>query len=137
MPEKIITAIASAGATAREYTVAFLYIVAAIAGACGGCLVASQRLLHGRNLTALIFAAYGFAGLVLGLTGVIVVSVFTTIALSIETAFLLGLIFGVTGSASLAGMNVSARFLMRRLGIEVDVSIKRMRPAARREKNDE
>lgn len=127
MPERMIAAVSSVATASKEYTLAFLYVVAAIAGASGGCLVASHRLLNGRNLTALVFAAYGFAGLVLGLTGVIVISVFTSIQLTLETTFLLGLIFGVTGSASLAGMNLSARFLMKRLGLEVDVSIKRIR----------
>ena len=125
MPERIITT--DIASNFREYALAFLYVVAAIAGACGGCLVASHRLLNKENLTGMIFAAYGFAGLILGLTGVMVLAMFTDITLTSERTFLFGMIFGATGSASLAGMNLSARFIMRRLGIEIDVTIKRIR----------
>ena len=125
MPERMIAA--DIASNFREYALAFLYVVAAIAGACGGCLVASHRLLNKENMTGMIFAAYGFAGLILGLTGVMVLAAFTDVTLTLERAFLFGLIFGVTGSASLAGMNLSARFIMRRLGIEVDVTIKRIK----------
>ncbi len=101
----------------------FLYVIAAISGAAGGCLVAAHHVLRGRNVTALFVAAYGFVGLVFGLSGVIVVVLFTPIELTIERTILLGLIFGAVGSTTLAGANLSARIIMRRLGIEVDVSI--------------
>ncbi len=106
---------------------AFLYVVAAVSGAAGGCMVAAHHVLRGRNVTRLFIAAYGFVGLVFGLTGVMVVAAFTSIELTLERAFLIGLIFGVVGSTTLAGANLSARIIMRRLGIEVDVSVHRIK----------
>ena len=102
---------------------AFLYVIAAISGAAGGCLVAAHHVLRGRNVTALFVGAYGFVGLVFGLAGVIVVASFAAIAMSLERTILLGLVFGIVGTTTLAGANLSARIIMRRLGIEVDVSI--------------
>ncbi len=105
---------------------AFLYVVAAVSGAAGGCLVAAHHVLRGRNVTRLFIAAYSFVGLVFGLAGVIVVAGFTSIDLTLERTILLGLIFGSVGSVTLAGANLSARIIMRRLGIEVDVSVHRI-----------
>ena len=105
---------------------AFLYILAAISGAAGGCLVAAHHVLRGRNVTALFVAAYGFVGLVFGLTGVIVITAFTSADMSIQSGFLIGLILGAVGSSSLAGANLSARIIMRKLGIEVDVEVRRI-----------
>lgn len=106
---------------------AFLYVVAAVSGAAGGCLVAAHHVLRGRNVTRLFIGAYSFVGLVFGLTGVMVVAGFTNIELTLERTFLTGLIFGVVGSTTLAGANLSARIIMRRLGIEVDVSVHRIK----------
>ncbi len=105
---------------------AFLYILAAISGAAGGCLVAAHHVLRGRSITALFVAAYGFVGLIFGLSGVMVITAFTSSELSIQSTFLIGLILGVVGSTSLAGANLSARIIMKRLGIEVDVEIRRV-----------
>ncbi len=105
---------------------AFLYVLAAISGAAGGCLVAAHHVLRGRNVTALFVMAYGFVGLIFGLSGVIVITTFTSAELTVQSGFLIGLILGAVGSSSLAGANLSARVIMRRLGIEVDVEIRRV-----------
>ncbi len=105
---------------------AFLYVLAAISGAAGGCLVAAHHVLRGRNVTALFVLAYGFVGLIFGLSGVVVITTFTSAELTVQSGFLIGMIFGAVGSSSLAGANLSARVIMRRLGIEVDVEIRRV-----------
>ena len=102
-----------------------LYIIAMISGAMGGGLVAAHHALRGRNVTAIYICAYIFTGLVFGLTGIIVTVVFTPVDLDVERAFLVSLIFGIVGAVTLAGMNLSARILLRRFGIEVEMNITR------------
>lgn len=103
---------------------AFLYVLAAISGAAGGCVVAAHHVLRGRSVTALFVASYCFVGMIMGLTSVIAISLFTNVALTLESGFIVGLVIGVVGSSSLAGANISARFTMRRLGMQADVSIR-------------
>lgn len=109
-----------------DYGLTFLYALAAISGLAGGCMVAAHRVLNGRKMTLPFLAAYGFAGLVFGLTGTIVLVLVTGWTPDAERSILIGLVFGAAGAISLAGMHLSARFILRRFGIEVDVEIKRI-----------
>jgi hypothetical protein len=108
----------------QDLIIMALYAVAAISGASGGCLVAAHHILRGRTMTQLFIAAYVFVGLIFGTAGVIAAVSFGGVTLTFEKAFLLGLFFGAVGSTSLAGANLSARFLLRRLGIEMTVSLR-------------
>lgn len=105
----------------------WLYAVVAISGAAGGCMMVVQKVLRGRNVTAVLMLAYTFAGLVFGVAGAAGLEIFTEWQPSFDRALLAGLMFGAIGAGSLAGMNLSARFILRRLGVEVDVSIRPVR----------
>jgi hypothetical protein len=104
---------------------AFIYTVAAISGAAGGCLVAAHHVLRGRNITTMFVAAYSFVGLIFGAAGVIMTAA-VGVELSFERVILLGLVFGMAGSSALAGANISARIIMSRLGIVIDVDVRRI-----------
>lgn len=103
---------------------AILYAIAAISGAAGGCTVAAHRVLRGRSVTGAFVAAYTFVGFVFGLTGTIGLAMFAGVGLSLERVILIGLGFGVIGALSLASMHLSARFIFRRFGMEVDVTVR-------------
>jgi hypothetical protein len=105
---------------------AIIYVVASISGAAGGCLVVAHHVLRGRNVTHLFVAAYSFVGFVFGIAGVIVLSAMD-VNLTFERAVLFGLIFGASGSVALASANLSARIILRRLGVEVDIEVRRIR----------
>ena len=107
-----------------ETWLAILYAVAAISGAAGGCMVAAHRVLRGRSVTGVFGAAYAFVGCVFALTGTIALVVFAGLTLSLERAILVGVVFGLVGAVSLASMHLSARFVFRRLGMEVDVTVR-------------
>lgn len=116
MPDKLI-----------DYATAVMYTIVAVSGAAGGCMVIANHALRGRNVTALLFVAYALLGAVFGVAGIAAMLLFVGFETTFEKLILLGLFFGAVGSATLAGANLSIRFLLRRLGIEVDVSIKRMK----------
>lgn len=111
-----------------DSALAVLYVVAAISGGAGGCLVAAHHVLRGRSVSGVLLLAYGFAGFVFGAAGVMGLAILSPgWAPTLERVVLAGLLFGLVGAGSLAGMNFSARFLLRRLGIEVDVQVRQVR----------
>lgn len=115
MPDKLI-----------DFWTALAYAIVAISGASGGCLVAAHRAMHGRAVTTVLLLAYAFIGGVFAVAGVAALLMLTDFSVSLERLLLIGLVFGAAGSVALAGANLSIRFILRRLGIEVDVSIKKI-----------
>ena len=108
-----------------NFWIAFLYTLAAISGAAGGCMIVAHQVLRGRSVTRMFIMAYAFIGLIMGLAGIAALTLLG-IDLSFEYVLLAGLVFGAAGSSALAGANLSARFIMSRLGIEVDISVRRI-----------
>jgi len=115
MPEKIV-----------DFWSALAYAIVAISGASGGCLVAAHRAMRGRSITFILVLAYAFIGSAFAVAGMAALLLFTDFNVSFERLLLIGMIFGATGSVALAGANLSIRFILRRLGIEVDVQIKKV-----------
>lgn len=115
MPDKIV-----------DFWTALAYAIVAISGASGGCLVAAHRAVRGRNVTAMLILAYAFIGGVFAVAGMAAVILLGWFNLNLERLLLVGLVFGIAGSVALAGANLSVRFILRRLGIEVDVQIKKL-----------
>lgn len=122
-----------AAGTLRETLTAWAYVIAAISGTSGGCLIAAHHILRGRPIARMIIGAYMFIGAVFGVAGIAVMALFTDTNFDFNKLIIAGLIFGVVGSTALAGANLSARILFRRLGIEVDVTVKR---TGRRERDE-
>lgn len=109
-----------------DFWAALAYAIVAISGASGGCLVVAHRAVRGRTVTSILLVAYAFIGGVFAVAGMAALALFGEISQSIERLLLIGLIMGVTGSVALASANLSIRLILRRLGIEVDVSIKKI-----------
>ena len=109
-----------------DFLSALAYAIVAISGASGGCLVVAHRAIRGRTVTLVLLTAYAFIGGVFAVAGIAALSLFGDTGQSIERLLLTGLIMGVSGSVALASANLSIRLILRRLGVEVDVSIKKI-----------
>lgn len=114
-----------------DFWTALAYAIVAVSGASGGCLVAAHHAIRGRSVTAMLLLAYAFIGGVFAVAGVAAMLLFSPFQITLERLLLIGMILGVAGSVALAGANLSVRFILRRLGIEIDVEVRRIE---RREK---
>lgn len=113
-----------------DFWSALAYAIVAVSGASGGCLVAAHRVIRGRSITAMLLLAYAFIGGAFAVAGVAALLLFAPFQVTFERLLLIGVVLGVSGSVALAGANLSVRFLLRRLGIEIDIEVRRIeRPA--------
>lgn len=114
MPERVI-----------QHMELVLYALAAISGGLGGCVVASHGVLRGVPPRVSYVLAYGVIGMTFGLLTAVYGAMFginTTLADSLMGASIL---VGAAGSIALASTNISARWMLKRLGIEVEVTVRR------------
>jgi hypothetical protein len=105
---------------------ALMYALVAISGATGGCIVAAHQVLRGRSLTLILIWAYALIGFAFGVAGMAALLLLTVFEPSLEKLLFVGLGFGIFGAVTLAGANLSAKLIMRRLGVEIDVSVKKI-----------
>lgn len=96
-----------------------------VSGALGGCAVASHHLLRGKTITAWLFAAYGCVGAFFGLIVFLLVGRMAP-ATDLVTLLSYSAIAGFLGALLLSGLNLSARFILRHLGVEVIVQANRI-----------
>lgn len=115
MPDKIL-----------DFWTALAYAIVAVSGASGGCLVAAHHVIRGRSVTAMLLLAYAFIGGAFAVAGVAALLLFSPFQVTFERLLLIGVVLGVSGSVALAGANLSVRFLLRRLGIEIDIEVRRI-----------
>lgn len=106
-----------------DLTIALLYALATISGGLGGCTVAAHHVLRGKTMRLSFALAYLIIGAVFGLLsaayGIVVVHKHITEVIGPC------IIAGMAGAIALGMSNLSARFILKRLGIEVVVSVKR------------
>jgi len=114
---------------AKDGTVIILYALAAISGGLGGCAVTAHHFLKDGSagkvqMRASWLVAYAIVGSVFGLLFAIYGAYFIDIE---RVSDIIGpsLIAGIVGSASLGGVNVGARFILKHLGVEVVVTVRR------------
>lgn len=103
--------------------IAVAIAVALVCGGSGGCMVAAHRVLRGKKIAALLVLAYAFVGSVFGAVGILgfrIMGYETTT----EIAMLISFMFGVAGAIALAGANWSTRLVLRKFGIEAEITFK-------------
>lgn len=106
-------------------TMVFVYAVAAVSGALGGCSAAAMhRVVGKKKMTWSLVAAYAFMGFSLGIMMMTLDRVFfgATIEDSphfIEYAFLSGL----AGTLLLVFHNIAARIVLEKFGIKITLSV--------------
>lgn len=115
-----------------NFSVVLLFALAAISGGLGGCAVTAQQFLTDKGagkvqMRASWIAAYGLIGVMFGL----LFAAFGWITVDTHDPFdVIGpaLVAGFVGASALGGVNTTARFLLKQLGIEVEVNVKRREP---------
>jgi uncharacterized YccA/Bax inhibitor family protein len=105
-----------------------LYAIAAVTGMIGGCAAGGHQLLRGKQLKVAVFIAYGIVGLFLGLLFLAYAN-YTAVDMTFDKLIGSCLLSGFAGSVVLASTNFTARWVLRRLGIEVTLDIKSTREA--------
>ena len=114
MPERMI-----------EHITTLMYALAAISGGLGGCAVAGHHILRGGTPRLSYVMAYGIIGVMFGVLVMAYGSAFGVETTSVDQVVGNGVIAGVVGTVSLASSNISARWVLKRLGVEVIVTVKR------------
>lgn len=108
-----------------EWLTLMLYALAAVSGGLGGCAVAGHHILRGRSMRTSYALAYGIVGMVFGVLMLAYGSFFGVEAASIDRLIGQSVLAGMVGSLALASTNLSARWVLKRLGIEVIVTVRR------------
>jgi hypothetical protein len=100
-----------------------IFALAAISGGLGGCSIASHRLITGRKMRLSFFAAYGIVGAAFG----ILFCAFGWVMSDSHPSQIIGpsLASGMIGAFLLGSMNWTARIILKQLGIEVQVTMKK------------
>lgn len=113
----------------EEFGILVLYTLAAISGGLGGCAVTAQQFLSqegaGRVQMRLSWiSAYTIIGV---LFGILFAAYGLTIIELKHPTDIIGpaCIAGFLGAALLGGANMTARFLLKRLGVEVIVTVRK------------
>ncbi len=104
-----------------------VYLLAAVSGGVGGCAAASMKLLttSHRKILAVEFLSYIIVGVFIG-TGAVVGAVVLGWPLDTWAEVLgAGGLLGFTGALALGGANLSVKVLAPKLGLEIDVSVRR------------
>lgn len=106
-----------------------LLLLAAISGGLGGCAVtAHQFLSQGQGGRVQMRASWLFAYAIIGAVFGLLFAVYGTLFVEVqEYTDVVGpsLIAGIIGAATLGGVNVTTRLMLKKLGVEVVVTIKR------------
>lgn len=108
-----------------EWLALLAYALAAISGGLGGCAIAGHHLLRGQSIRLSYVLAYGIVGMAFGILVLAYGSVFGVAPNSIDSLIGQSLLAGAAGSLTLASTNLSARWVLKRLGIEVFVNVRR------------
>lgn len=107
----------------RDQAILLVYAIATISGGLGGCTVAAHRLLSGREMRVSFALAYALIGSVFG----ILTAAYGAVILDFTSAQdIIGpaVLAGSGGAIALSGANITARAVLKRLGVEIVVSVK-------------
>lgn len=100
------------------------YAIAAVCGAIGGCgASAAVAIYDKRHMTIANALAYGIVGVV---SGVLVLAFGVVSRDDFEQIARWSLIVAIGVPLVLGGHNIGARFFLKRLGIEVDVNLRKV-----------
>ncbi len=106
-----------------------MFVLAGISGGLGGCAMAQHQILRGVQPRLSYVFAYAIIGIFFGLLGLCYGAYFGGDHSSIEKLIGQSLLAGALGSVVLASSNISARWILKRLGVEVEVTLRRTEPS--------
>ena len=104
-----------------------LYIIAAIAGGLGGCGAAAFYATHNASVRMIFVVAYIMLGMVFGIIALAVAATweFTPNVSTLHELILYAVLSGAAGSLALVSANATIMILLRRLGIELQITIRK------------
>jgi hypothetical protein len=102
-----------------------MYALAAISGGIGGCAIAGHHVLRGQPMRLSYILAYAIVGSTFGILMLSYGALFGLAATSLDSLIGHSLLAGAAGSLVLASTNLTARMVLKRLGMEVLVTVRR------------
>jgi hypothetical protein len=110
-----------------EFFVLCAYAIAGVSGAIGGCGAASVHLLRNERMVvtrAAYAVAYALIGAIAGVLFAAYGLLFRPEMQSVAQVVPGAMISGLSMALTLAGTNISAKWILRRLGIELELTIR-------------
>lgn len=108
-----------------EFVTLLMYTLAAISGGLGGCAVAGQQVLRGGRPRLSYVIAYATLGVMFGVLALAYGALIGMPTQSMDAVIGNSIIAGAVGSIALASTNISARWILKKLGIEIEVTVHR------------
>ncbi len=102
-----------------------MYALAAVSGGLGGCAIAGHHVLRGHSVRISYLLAYAIVGATFGVLLLAYGAFFGVNTASMDILIGHAVLAGAAGSLALASTNISARWVLKRLGIEVLVTVRR------------
>ena len=105
-----------------------LYVLAAVSGGIGGCGIASSQFLQSQGVISLRVAylsAYAIIGGIGGILFTAYVMAFDRSVHHLSDVIPGAIIAGMVFSLSLAGTNGVAKIILRRLGIQIELTVRK------------
>lgn len=121
MPEKHIIG----NLNVSELTLGILYAIATIAGALGGCAAGMHYYANAKTARAAFILAYVILGGIFGVVFFAGASVLNFSVASIHELVLYSLVAGSAGSVMLFSANWTVKAIFKRLGVEVEVTLRK------------
>lgn len=108
---------------AADFVVALIYSLAVVSGGLGGCTVAAHHIIKGKSIRLSFFFGYAIIGAVFGL----LTASYGSFLSSQNWHEIIGpsILAGAGGAIALSATNLSARFILKKLGVEVVVTVKK------------
>lgn len=108
---------------AADLAIAIIYALAVVSGGLGGCTIAAHNVIRGKSIRPSFFLADMIIG---GVFGALFAS-YGGMVLGKHWHEIIGpaILAGAVGAIALSATNLSARFILKRLGIEVVVTVKK------------
>lgn len=116
-----------------DWLALIMYALAAVSGGLGGCAIAGHHVLRGHSMRISYLLAYGIVGATFGVLLLAYGAMFGVNNTSMHSMIGNAVLAGAAGSFALASTNISARWVLKRLGIEVLVTVRRAQEERREE----
>lgn len=116
-----------------DWLALIMYALAAVSGGLGGCAIAGHHVLRGHSMRISYLLAYGIVGATFGVLLLAYGAMFGVNNASLHSMIGNAVLAGAAGSFALASTNISARWVLKRLGIEVLVTVRRAQEERREE----
>lgn len=116
-----------------DWLALIMYALAAVSGGLGGCAIAGHHVLRGHSMRISYLLAYGIVGATFGVLILAYGAMFGVNNTSMHSMIGNAVLAGAAGSFALASTNISARWILKRLGIEVLVTVRRAQEERREE----